>query len=300
MNKIIFALFGAVAMTLIPTNVNAIAQETDPNGNCFIKIASGETATVNYDTMNCYIENNGTLTINGGANIVKLSRFDSYGAINNNGTLTINGGNIEARGGYAIKHNAGTLTINGGSVSAPLHQVIWGKPNTKIYINGGNFKSAIGGEQAIFTKGTLRICGGTFNATDKYNDAAIIEKCPTETEAKPAAATPTTTTPVATTTEPERPATSTRKKATTPAATSSAATETRTEEAPVTEAEPAKTEEKSEVAKTEDKNITPIVAKSTPSNDNLGTAKVNVPLAFIITLISLGTATAGSLFIFRH
>ena len=192
--KLLFALTGAIGIALLPLNAHATSTATDARGNCYIEVAAGESATINYDTNGCYIVNNGNLTIASGANIVKKSRGDNFAAVNNNGTLNISGGHIEAYYGFGVFHNAGKLTVTGGTINVPLHQVIWAKAGTSTNITGGTFKSAIGGEEAIYTLGTLSICGGSFNAKTRSNLGKTVETAacpkPEPTPVAPAANTP--------------------------------------------------------------------------------------------------------------
>ena len=309
MKKVIFALFGAIAMTLIPMNVNATTQEVDENGNCYINVAAGESATIDYDTRNCYVTNYGNLTINNGASIVKLSRYDEYGAINNYGNITMNGGYVEAHSGYGIQHKAGSVVVNGGTIYAPLHQVIWAKANTTTRINGGYFRSAIGGEEAIFTNGTLTICGGTFTSPVIYyekNAKIDNSSCPVaETKSEPVvekSIAPVENVAPKVEEKPVEQTTNTTAKSTPKVAVA----EEKPAETPVeTPAEPETKEElaaketveettptETETAKQQPIYVTPSDKKVEGSNQGL--------IITIIAVAMLGVASAGALFIIRH
>ncbi len=178
MKKLIFALFGALAMASIPLNVNA----TD---SCAISINSGETKTINYAT-NCRIENHGVLNITSGANINKYTR-DTYAAIENYGTLTVSGGSIYADYGYAIRNRGGAINVTGGTINSALHQAIWASAGS-VKITGGTLKSAGGYEENVYTTGKLQICGNY-----SHNPAAKVEDlcpkpAPTPAPAEPATA----------------------------------------------------------------------------------------------------------------
>jgi hypothetical protein len=175
--KLIFALFGAVAMASIPLNVNAA-------DSCAISVNSGETRTINYAT-NCRIENHGVLNITSGANINKYTR-DAYAAIENYGTLTVSGGSIYADYGYAIRNRGGYINMYGGTVNSALHQSIWVTAGT-VKITGGTLKSAGGYEENIYTTGKLQVCGQKYS----YNSAAKVEDLCAKPITKPAANTST-------------------------------------------------------------------------------------------------------------
>ncbi len=174
MKKLFFATIIAVFMTLVPQNVNA-ANATE----CVITVNSGETKTINYDTEGCRVENRGTLNIVNGAKIAKYTQ-NSYASIDNYGVLNISGGYIYADYGYTIFNKAGSVNVSGGTIHSILHQAIWASTGTNTKITGGTLKGAIGGEEVIYTKGNLSICGGTFNSSRRSNLGydAEVANCP--------------------------------------------------------------------------------------------------------------------------
>jgi hypothetical protein len=311
--KYIFALIGALGLAFVPLNANAVAQKTDANGNCYIQVNSGEYATINYNTNGCYVVNNGNLTIANGAKIVKKISGDNHGVIDNYGTLTISGGYLEAYYGYGIFHNAGKLTISDGTINAPLHQVIWAKAGTNTRITGGSFRSAIGGEEAIYTKGTLAICSGNFNASNRSNLGKVAETagCPTSkpTQAKVASASSetititiesstkktntakaTTSKPVVKTTVNNAPKRSTVKPVTKPAAKqevekSIKADDEKNETSAKTNDEPKKASTKAE---TQTETKTETLPEAGKSNNAFA-------IAIAATITVLGSASAGIL-----
>lgn len=177
MKKVIFALLGAAAMASIPLNVKAL-------DDCEIVVNSGETKTINYDTKGCRVTNKGTLNVVSGANISKYTQ-DNHAAIDNYGTLNIRGGNIYADYGYAVTNYSGNVNVSGGTIHSILHQAIWAKSGTTTNINGGTLKGAIGGEEVVYSKGNLSICGGNFNSTrSNQGNEAETASCPKPAEAE--------------------------------------------------------------------------------------------------------------------
>lgn len=233
MKKYIFALICALCLITLPQNVNATTQ-TGPADNCVITVASNEKYTINEKT-DCRIENNGTLTVQSGTYIKKMAHDDN-GVINNHGTVNIYGGYLEAYYGMTIV-NWGTVNVYGGTLYAPLHQAVWGKPGSSTNIYGGDLITALGNEQAIYTRGSLTICGGKFNTTVRSNlsEAVVTEKCQKSEPAQPT--TPTTNTQPATSQSTSQSTATTKKQ--TAQANTIATTETKTEpkEEPVTQSE---------------------------------------------------------------
>ena len=277
MKKYIFALLGALAMTLIPQNVNAA------NG-CEITVASGETKTINYylssvnDRKDCHITNFGTLNIKSGASIY-------------------------ADTDYAINNRGGTVNITGGSISSAIHQAIWSKGGT-INISGASLSSAGGFEENIVfvADGALNLCGNYSYKTDNGANLAVKNTCQasaktqatvreenketititvttrekasaqnTNTQSAAAKSTPKTSTPSSSTAQPEP--TTTESEETTPEET------------------PTKTE-----ANEETKNAPETKAAAAASEEMLpeaGESKNNNTIAIIIaaTIATLGTAS---------
>lgn len=199
MKKSIIALAIASSIALLPLGAHATTTVDNGDGSCTITVASGESATINYATTcniinngsltvanganitnaiagKSNIENNGTLTIVGG-NIVKTSRRDSTAPITNNGTLTMNAGYLE--GDYGIMHLGGKVVVNGGTIRAWLYPTVWAKNSSPVYLNGGTFKFPVDWV-AVWSKGKVNICGGTFIGGDKLSEHAILDTstCP--------------------------------------------------------------------------------------------------------------------------
>lgn len=310
MKKLIFALFGATAMALIPTGVNATTQKDYGNGECAIVVNAGETA--NIGSTNCRILNYGTLNING-ATIQKLTTFDGvaddgigrfYDAaiLNRGGIVNMNGGTVYANYGYGIvNRDGGTVNVKGGTIHSILHQAIHSNSgNVNVY--GGTLKGAIGGEQVIYTNGNVTICGGSFNGPkSNRGTAAETANCPKQVEPVKAASSDAETFTITvtasikddkkaeTTASPKTTAkatTTTKKVATTQTATSTtpkAAEEKTVENKTET---PKKTEQK------EDKKADTENAEKTEGEENTEDNNMLVfAIAAIITV--LGTATAA-------
>ena len=107
----------------------------------------------------------GSLTAEGSTAI----EVDSYGTIDDNGTLTINGGNVTAHstGSNGIDvYNS--ITVNGGTVSATIDNQ-YGKgilsKHGDVTVNGGTV-SAIGGNRGIGIQASGNITLGWTNPTD--------------------------------------------------------------------------------------------------------------------------------------
>ncbi len=213
MKKLLLTLGIASGLALMPTGVQAINQTDNGDGSCNIVVSAGETATINYST-NCNVINNGNLTIAEGAhienavagksNIVnngtltinsgiikKTSHRDSTAPITNYGTITMNAGYIE--GDYGIMHNGGKITINNGSIRSWLYPSIWAKNSSPVYIYNGTFKFPIDWV-AVWSKGKVNICGGTFTGGDKISEHATLDTSTCPQPAAPATPAPQTTT----------------------------------------------------------------------------------------------------------
>ena len=285
MKRFIFATIFAFFITFIPTSVNATT-------DCVIRVESGETKTINYNTAGCRVENHGTLNIATGANISKYTQ-DSYAAIDNYNLLNISDGYIYADYGYAIFNKVGgTINVSGGTIHSILHQAIWANAGTTTNITGGTLKGVIGGEEVIYSKGILKICSGNFSNSKRSNQGneAETKSCP-KTEPPTEVNKPTQTTPVQTTT---------------PAKAQTASIKTQTTQTVVvaeTTVQPA-----TETIKEEQKDSTPTIVEEEPEEETTlpeaGTTQHNDEmLAFVIALAAAvvgGTAASYAITRIRH
>lgn len=259
MKKVIFALLGATAMTLIPTGVNATTQKDYGNGECAIVI--GKTETVNISSTNCRILNRGTLNING-ATINKLSEFngiegdgiDKFGdaaILNDGGTINMNSGKVYADYGYGIINRGGIVNVKGGTIHSILHQAIHSNSG-KVNISSGTLKGAIGGEEVIYANSGLTICGGNFNSKRSNLGAeAETQNCPKAAETETVKITVTASIKDNTPAKQQNTATSTKSTTTTKPVTTAKTNTTNPEPTTVAQA----TEEKKTEAKTDEKVV---------------------------------------------
>ena len=260
MKKVIFALLGATAMTLIPTGVNATTQKDYGNGECAIVI--DRTETVNISSTNCRILNRGTLNING-ATINKLSEFngiegDGIGKfgdaaiLNDGGTINMNSGKVYADYGYGIINRGGIVNVKGGTIHSILHQAIHSNSG-KVNISSGTLKGAIGGEEVIYANSGLTICGGNFNSKRSNLGAeAETQNCPKAAEPETVKITVTASIKDNTPAKQQNTATSTKSTTSTKPVTT-AKTNTTNNPKPTTVAQA--TEEKKTEVKTDEKVV---------------------------------------------
>lgn len=93
----------------------------------------------------------GSTTIINNGNLSAYQRYSSPATMNNNGTLTINGGTITGKNGIS---SGGTITVNDGELTFESNAI----GGSKLYINGGTitskYSAAVGGT-TVMTGGTL-------------------------------------------------------------------------------------------------------------------------------------------------
>jgi hypothetical protein len=111
-----------------------------------------------------YIENGGTLTINGGENGEISSVVTTIG---NKGTLTVNGGTYKSSSNVAI-FNLGTATLNDGSYIGNIGAVGNAHEDANLIVNGGYYEMLSPGEES-YEQGVFNNLGDiTFNKAISY------------------------------------------------------------------------------------------------------------------------------------
>ncbi len=174
-------------------DIDAVESFTVPKGVIATIDLNGYTLSHTYAATKAHalITNNGTLTINDskGSGVITFTDSGTGGnwgsnTIQNNGTLTVNGGAIinassqaTANVGYchAIDNNK-ALTINGGTIKSEQYSAIrvWctTDDDTSVVVNNGTIVNPIDmhNVNGNANKGTLTINNGTFTSTGLNGD----------------------------------------------------------------------------------------------------------------------------------